>query len=144
MKKAFFKIFISRYIISFLSFIRYLSVLHKTSWLNRFFEQRCDLCVICCVLISICWALPPLFGIGNRFVREGVGFYCSLDWDDPSIYSRIFLIILIFFNYVVPFILLIYSNLRVYCTLYHLLKSRDNSKYLLPKRLSLSKNNILK
>jgi hypothetical protein len=126
--------------VAFLSFTRYLSILHKTSWLNRLLEQHCDLNVLFCAVLALCWALPPLFGLGNRFVREGAGFYCSLDWDNSSIYSRIFLISLIFFNYVTPFILLVYSNLRVYCTLRYLLKSRDDSKYFsLLEGFSLSK-----
>jgi hypothetical protein len=92
----------------------------------------------------VCWALFPIFGLGNRFVREGIGFYCSLDWDDPSVQSRIFLITLIIFNYVIPFILLIYSNLRVYCTLHRLLKSCDGSMYSsLPMALSLSKESYV-
>jgi hypothetical protein len=130
--------------VAFLSFARYLSVLHKTSWLNRLLEQNCDLNVLCCALIALCWALPPIFGLGNGFVREGVGFYCSLDWNNSSIYSRIFLISLIFFNYVIPFILLFYSNLRVCCTLYRLLKSRDDSSYFsLPEAFSRSKASYL-
>ncbi len=124
-----------------LSFIRYLSVLHKTSWLNRLLEQRCDLNVLFCGLLAFCWAFPPLIGLGNNFVREGAGFYCSLDWNNPSIQSRIFLISLIFFNYVIPFILLVYSNLRVCCILRRLLKTRND--LFLPRTFSLSKSSYL-
>jgi hypothetical protein len=133
--------FIQRYIVAFLSFVRYLSVLHKTSWLNRLLEQHRDLNVLCCGLLAFCWAFPPLIGLGNNFVREGAGFYCSLDWNNSSIQSRIFLISLIIFNYVIPFILLVYSNLRVYCILRSLLKSREN--FFLPKVFSLSKSSYL-
>lgn len=115
---------------AFLSFARYLSVLHKTSWLNRFLEHRCDLNVFCCMLLACCWSFPPLFRLGNRFVREGAGFYCSLDWNNPSIQSRIFLISLIFFNYVLPFILLVYSNLRICCTLRRLLNSSNRTAFI--------------
>ncbi|CAF3467256.1 unnamed protein product, partial [Rotaria sp. Silwood2] len=81
------------------------------------------------------------FGIGNEYVREGVGFYCSLNWKNPSIYSRIYLISVIFFNYFMPLILLVYSNLRVYFTLHHLLKSSKSPKYIrLSKTFSQSKN----
>ncbi|CAF2765359.1 unnamed protein product [Rotaria sp. Silwood2] len=129
------------YIVALLSFSRYLSILHKPSWLNRLFEQRCDLNVLCCALLAICWTFPPIFGIGNEYVREGVGFYCSLNWKNPSIYSRIYLISVIFFNYFMPLILLVYSNLRVYFTLHHLLKSSKSPKYIrLSKTFSQSKN----
>jgi hypothetical protein len=73
------------------------------------------------------WSLPPLFGFGTKFVREGIGFYCSLDWNDQVIYSRMFLMFLIAFNYFMPFVLLVYSNLRVCCTLRRLLQTRDGS-----------------
>lgn len=118
-----FVLFCLRYIVALLSFVRYLSVLHKTSWLNRLFEQHNDLSVLICVCLAFSWSLPPLFEIGNRFIREGVGFYCSLDWTYPTMESRIFLLSLIFFNYALPFLLSIYSNLRVVCTLRQLLKS---------------------
>ncbi|CAF1441944.1 unnamed protein product [Rotaria sordida] len=118
------------YIVALLSFSRYLSVLHKTSWLNQLLEQHSGLNVLCCALLAICWTLPPVFGIGNKYIREGVGFYCSLDWKDPSIYSRIYLTSVVLFNYFIPLILLVYSNLRVCFTLHHLLKSSGNSKYI--------------
>lgn len=105
-----------------LSFSRYLSILHKPSWLNRIIEQHSCINVLCCALLAICWTLPPVFGFGNKFIREGVGFYCSLDWKDPSFQSRLFLISVIFFNYFGPFILLFYSNIRIYFTLHGLLK----------------------
>lgn len=130
-----------RYIVAFLSFARYLSVLHKNSWLNRLFEHRCDLNVICCILLACCWSFPPLFGIANRFIREGVGFYCSLDWNNPSIGSRFFLISLIFFNYVIPFTLLVYSNLRICCTLRHLLHSYNRTTHFsTTQTVSLTRN----
>ena len=81
------------------------------------------------MLIACCWSFPPLFGFGNRFVREGAGFYCSLDWNNPSTQSRVFLISLIFFNYVLPFILLVYSNLRICCTLRRLLNSSNRTAH---------------
>ncbi|CAF1401276.1 unnamed protein product [Rotaria sp. Silwood1] len=132
------------YIVALLSFSRYLSILHKRSWLNRLLEQHYDLNVLYCALLAICWTLPPVFGIGNKYVREGVGFYCSLNWKDPSIYSRIYLISVIFFNYFIPLILLLYSNLRVYFTLHYLLKLSKSSKYIsLSKTHSQSKNSIM-
>ena len=107
--------------------------------MNRLLEQRCDLNVLYCALVAFFWSFPPLFGLGNRFVREGAGFYCSLDWNNTSLSSRIFLTLLILFNYVLPFILLVYSNLSVYCTLRRLLKSSNPSKYFsLPRAFTLT------
>lgn len=125
-----------RYIVALLSFFRYLSVLHKSSWLYRLLEQHRDASLGCCALLAVAWALPPIFSLGTKFVREGIGFYCSLDWNDPAVHSRIFLMFLISFNYFIPFILLVYSNLRVCCTLRRLLQSRDCLS--LPKALPFS------
>lgn len=137
---------ISRYIVALLSFCRYLSVLHKTSPWHRLLEKHRDASVSFCALLAIAWALPPMFHLGTRFVREGIGFYCSLDWNDSALHSRIFLITLILFNYCIPFILLVYSNVRVCCTLRRLLKSRDYSHHLtltnsmVPSQIDLRKS----
>jgi hypothetical protein len=100
-----------------------LSILHKSSWFHQYIENHRDLSVLLCGIISICWSIPSLFNIGNRYVPEDSGFYCSLKWNDSAIYSRIFIISIIFFNYILPFFIVIYSNLRVWCVLRHLLKS---------------------
>jgi hypothetical protein len=106
-----------------------LNILHEPNRLNKFLEHHRDLSVLLCAIISICWSLPPFFEIGNKYIRAGVGFYCSLKWNDSSIHSRIFLISLMFFNYIIPFFLVIYTNLRVWCTIRRLLKSRCSLNY---------------
>jgi hypothetical protein len=112
--------------VALLSFLRYFSILHKSNRINKFLEDHRDSSVLLCALISLGWSLPSLFNIGTKYISEDSGFYCSLQWDDPAIHSRIFVILLIFFNYIIPFFLVIYSNLRVWCTLRHLLKSYHN------------------
>jgi hypothetical protein len=86
--------------------------------------------------------MPSLFNIGNRYVPEDSGFYCSLKWNDPAIFSRIFIISIIFFNYILPFFLVIYSNLRVWCVIRGLLKSyhHHQSYSSLKLKSSLPKN----
>ena len=122
-------IYIYRYIVALLSFLRYFSILHKSNWFNKYLEHHRDISVLLCGLVAICWSIPSFFDIGNRYIQEDAGFYCSLKWDDPAIHSRIFVILLIFFNYIIPFFLVIYSNLRVWCILRHLLKSYQNLTY---------------
>jgi hypothetical protein len=114
------------YIVALLSCLRYLSILHKSSWFNKFLEHHRDFSVLLCGIISICWSTPSLFNIGNKYIPESDGFYCSLRWNDTSIYSRIFIISILFFNYILPFFLVIYSNLRVWCILRYLLKIHHN------------------
>ncbi|CAF3726433.1 unnamed protein product [Adineta steineri] len=115
------------YMIALLSFLRYFSILHKSNWFNKFLENHRNLNTLLCALLSICWSLPPLFEIGSRYVPEGTGFYCSLEWNDPSIQSRIYVLSVIFVNYIIPFFLIIFTNVRVWYTLRCLLKSCYNS-----------------
>ena len=78
--------------------------MHKSSWLYRLLEKHCDASLGCCVLLAIAWAFLSTFNLGTKFAREGIGFYCSLGWNDPVVHSRILLMFLISFNYFTPFI----------------------------------------
>jgi hypothetical protein len=81
--------------------------------------------VIFCVLVSITWASPPLLGVGNDYVSEGLGFHCSLNWSNPTLRSRLYINFTFLFIYFLPFLLLVYSNLRVYFVLRRLLQSYE-------------------
>ncbi len=106
-----------------LSIFRYINILHKHSSLSRFLERYRGLNVIICGFISLCWALPPLLNIGNTYTGEGFGIHCSLDWNNSAFQSRLFLYSLLICNYFILLLILIYSNLRVYFILRHLLQS---------------------
>jgi hypothetical protein len=110
-----------------LSIFRYINIVHKPSSFSHFLEHHRSLNVIICGLISLCWSLPPLLNVGNTYIDEGIGFYCSLDWNNSAFQSRLFLYSLLICNYFLLLFILIYSNLRVYFVLRHLLKS---NKYI--------------
>lgn len=94
--------------------------------------------VVACGILSLFWSMPPFLNIGTHYVREGIGFYCSLDWHNPSVHSRIYLFVLIIFNYFIPFILLVFSNVRLSFTLHRLLKNREGTYSITTPRTTAS------
>jgi len=110
-----------------LSMFRYINIIHKNSSFSCFLRHYRGLNVIICAFISLCWSVPPLLNIGNKYTDEDIGFHCSLDWNNSAFQSRFFLYSLLICNYFFLLIILIYSNLRIYFVLRHLFKS---NKYL--------------
>lgn len=100
-----------------LSLSRYLNILYKHGALNRLLEYNHGLNVLFCALLALCWSLPPLFNIGNRFTSEGLGFHCSLHWNNPAFRSCLFIFSLFAFNYFFSLFFLTYNNLRIYFVL---------------------------
>ncbi|CAF0921308.1 unnamed protein product [Adineta steineri] len=100
-----------------------MNTLHKDSLLNRFLEHNHGLSVLFCALLTLCWTLPPLFNIGNTYISEGLGFHCSLDWNNSAFHSRIFILSLLICNYFFILFFLIYTNLRVYFRIRTLLQN---------------------
>jgi hypothetical protein len=105
-----------------LSVYRYINIVYKHSSFSRFLAHYRGLIVIISALISLCWSLPPLLNVGNTYTDENIGFHCSLDWNNSAFQSRFFLYSLLICNYFLLLIILIYSNLRIYFVLRHLLK----------------------
>ncbi len=135
--------FFSRYMLVLLSVFRYISIVHKPSSAGCYFQHYRGLSVIICALISLCWALPPLLNVGNTYTHEGIGFHCSLDWNNSAFQSRFFLYSLLFFNYILLLLILIYSNLRIYFILRRLLKSHQSlNSSLISTILRVSIGNI--
>ena len=79
------------FMLMMVSLIRY-STVFQTNIRKRYFEQHSLLTVTSCWLFGLIFALPPLFKL-NRYVPEGIGFHCGLNWFDQSLNSRIYFII---------------------------------------------------
>lgn len=109
-----------------LSIFRYISIVCRSNSSRYFLEHHRGLCVIICALISLCWSIPPLLNLGNTFTKEGIGFQCSLDWNNSAFQSRLFLYSLLICNYFLLLIILIYSNLRIYLLLRRLIKANKS------------------
>jgi hypothetical protein len=102
-----------------ISIIRYITVI-QTNRKKKYFEQHSFLTVSICWLFGLVFALPPLFN-WNRYIPEGIGFHCGLDWFDRSISSRIYFTITFLFVYFIPLIILFGVNIYVYCIIRRLL-----------------------
>ncbi|CAF3331404.1 unnamed protein product [Rotaria sp. Silwood1] len=102
-----------------ISIIRYITVF-QVNIENRFIDQHSYWTVIVCWLLSLIFALPPLFS-WNKYIPEGIGFHCGLNWFDRSLSSRIYIILAFAFIYFIPLFLLLIINLYVYCKIRSLL-----------------------
>lgn len=126
-----------------LSVFRYVNIIHKNSSVCRWLERNRCSSVMICTIISFGWSLPPLLNVGNSYTTIGVGFHCSLDWNNSAFHSRLFVYSLLIFNYFLILFILIYSNLRVYFVLRRLLKTtKQGDSSLIPTILRLSIANI--
>ena len=132
-----------RYMLALLSIFRYVNIIHKNSSFSRWMETHRTVSVLICAMVSLSWSVPPLFDVGNAYTAEGFGFHCSLDWNNSAFHSRLFVYSLLICNYFLLLFVLIYSNLRVYFVLRHLLKiNKRLNASLIPTILRLSIANI--
>jgi 7 transmembrane receptor (rhodopsin family) len=129
--------------LALLSVFRYVNIIHKNSSFSRWMENHRTSSVLICAIVSLAWSVPPLFNWGNAYTSEHIGFHCSLDWNSSAFHSRFFVYSLLICNYFLILFMLIYSNLRVYFVLRHLLKANKQlSASLIPPILHLSIANI--
>jgi hypothetical protein len=102
-----------------ISLIRYATVIQKSTR-KQFFEQHSLLTVLICWLFGLVFALPPLFN-WNKYMPEGIGLHCGLNWFDRSFNSQIYFILTFSFVYFIPLIILFIVNIYVYCVIRRLL-----------------------
>ena len=100
------------FLLMMISIIRYVTVLHATA-VKRRFRRHSNLAVLISWLLGLVFAVPPLFN-WNRFVPEGLGFHCGLNWFDQSISSYIYLFSTMLFVYFIPLSVLSILNAYVY------------------------------
>lgn len=107
------------FMLMMITIIRCVTVL-QTDIKKRFFEQHCFITVGSCWLYGLIFAVPPLFN-WNKYIPEGMGFHCGLDWFDRSLSSQIYFLLTFTFVYFIPLIILIVVNIYVYCIIRRLL-----------------------
>ncbi len=107
------------FMLMMISLIRCATVL-QTNIRKRFFEQHSFLAVLSCWLFGLVFAVPPLFN-WNKYIPEGIGFHCGLDWFDRSLSSQIYFILTFAFVYFIPLIVLFIVNIYVYYVIRRLL-----------------------
>lgn len=102
------------------SIIRYGTII-PTNTTAKYLQQHSHVSVIVCWIFALAFALPPLFN-WNKYIPEGLGFHCGLNWVDWSISSRLYLILAFSFVYFIPLIVLSMLNIHVYCVIRRLLR----------------------
>ena len=100
------------FMLMMISIIRYVTVLHGNAAKLRF-RRNSNLAVVISWLLGLVFAVPPLFK-WNRFIPEGLGFHCGLNWSDRSTSSHIYLFSTMLFVYFIPLVVLSIVNTHVY------------------------------
>lgn len=67
-----------------------------------------------CWILSISWTLPPAFGYWISYVPEGLGFHCSINWNEHSQTSFYYILFSFVIFYFFPLIIIFTMNLRVH------------------------------
>jgi hypothetical protein len=70
--------------------------------------------IILCWILSIFWTFPPVFNYWISYVPEGLGFHCSINWNDHSHQSHIYILFSFIFIYLLPLITIFVVNLRIH------------------------------
>lgn len=107
------------FMLMMISLIRYTTVF-QTNLRKRFFEQHSLSSIFICWLCGLVFALPPLFN-WNKYMPEGIGLHCGLDWFDRSLNSQIYFTVTFAFVYFIPLIVLFVVNIYIYCVIRRLL-----------------------
>jgi len=123
-----------------ISVIRYDLVLHINTK-KKYFQKYSYIYVIICWLFAFIFALPPLFN-WNKYIPEGLGFHCGLNWFDQTINSRLYLILSFLFVYFIPLIALSIVNIYVYHVIHSLLQRALQQSYSLLEEKQQSSSNI--
>ena len=111
------------FLLMMISIIRYVTVFRETT-VKRRFRQYSNLALLISWLLGLVFAVPPLFK-WNRFVPEGLGFHCGLNWLDRSISSSIYLFFVMLFVYFIPLVTLSIVNSYVYYVIHRLIIVTD-------------------
>ena len=109
------------FLLMIISIIRYITVL-RVNTLKRRFRRHSNLAVLACWLLGLVFAVPALFK-WNRFVPEGLGFHCGLNWFDQSISSHIYLFSTMLFVYFIPLGVLSIVNTYVFYVIHQLVRT---------------------
>lgn len=106
------------FMLMMISILRYEIVLHNNTT-HSYFHRYSYITVGICWLFALVFAILPLFN-WNKYIPEGLGFHCGLNWFDQSINSRLYLTSAFLFVYIIPFLVLFIVNTYVYHVIHRL------------------------
>ena len=96
-----------------LSFHRYLSLCSY----NGLFSHRYSTFI--CWFLSIGFTFPLVFGYFNSYVHEGLGFHCSINWQDQTNLSRLYILLSFMLMYFFPLVVIFFVTLRSHFIIRH-------------------------
>ena len=67
-----------------------------------------------CWILSFIWTFPPVFDYWISYIPEGLGFHCSINWNDDSQTSFYYILFSFIIFYLIPLVILCYVNIRVH------------------------------
>jgi hypothetical protein len=123
------------FLLMMVSIYRYITVLYGGTT-RRYFLRQSNVAVLISWLLGCVFAVPPLFDF-NRYIPEGLGFHCGLNWFDRSRASRAYLLASMLFVYVIPLLVLCVVNTYAYWVIRRLLNRAVTNDALTPIYLPL-------
>lgn len=94
-----------------------------------------------CWILSFIWTFPPVFGYWISYVPEGLGFHCSINWNDRSRQSFFYIFLSFLGFYLIPLVVLFTMNLLAHHII-HSVYSSQKFDYL-NQEMSDQRNVIL-
>lgn len=73
-----------------------------------------DYSTLICWIFSLFWTLPPVFNYWISYIPEGLGFHCSINWNDHSRHSFYYILLSFLGFYLIPLIVLFVVNMRIH------------------------------
>ncbi len=101
-------------ICTILSIHRYLSLCSHRRLLSYRFST------FICWFLSLAFTFPLLFDYLNSYIPEGLGFHCSINWQDQSNFSRVYILFAFIVMYFCPLLILCFVNLRAHFIIRHI------------------------
>lgn len=100
------------FILALISVDQYISVVHR-----KFNEQSINSFSITAIsgslLMSLVLAVGPLVG-WNKYVQEGLGTTCSLDLENAEVWSRSYLVTLLFVAFFLPVSVMVFCYWKIF------------------------------
>ena len=95
-------------IFTILSIHRYLSLCSYHRLLSYQFST------FICWFLSLAFTFPLVFDYLNSYIPEGLGFHCSINWQDQSNLGRLYILFSFILLYFCPLLIILLVNLRAH------------------------------
>nr|DAB27255.1 TPA_inf: xenopsinA [Stylochus ellipticus] len=102
-------------------------VIAKPLYASKITKRVAFLSLMVCAAHALLWTVPPLFG-WNRYVLEGGGLSCSVDFESRETSDRVYQISIFISSYFLPIALILFCYYHVYMTVRHVSRNTTFGK----------------